>query len=351
VSLSKDFGSDNVTPACDAIMAALSAANVGSVASYGADEETARLKSVVSDIFETEVAVYPVTTGTAANSLALSQITPPMGAIYCYEAAHIVTDECGAPEFFTGGAKLIGFPAKDGKIRPEQITRAIGFAKEMGVHHVKPAAVSITQATEWGTAYGLGEIKAISAVAKEHSLALHMDGARFANALVHLNCTPAQATWRAGVDVLSLGATKNGALCAEAVVFFDANLAADFERRRKRAGHLWSKMRFLSAQLLAYLENDLWLSNATQANAMARRLAEGLKAVNGAELVQSVDANEVFMVMPEETVAALESQGFHFYRWPLHVTSSGVAIRLVTSYASLDADVDAFIVAALGRAQ
>jgi len=327
-------------------MAALSAANCGAAASYGGDELTAQLQALASKLFETEVAVYPVTTGTAANSLALSQLVPPFGAIYCYEAAHIVTDECGAPEFFSGGAKLVGFPAADGKIGAAQLQRAIAFAEEMGVHHVKPAAVSLTQATEWGTVYGLNELSAITAVARQHRLPVHMDGARFANALVHLNCSPAEATWKRGVDVLSLGATKNGALCAEAVVFFDPAMAGDFERRRKRAGHLWSKLRFLSAQLLAYLQGGLWLDNARHANGMATRMAQGLKSVAGARLLHPVDANELFVALPEPTVAALEKLGFQFYRWPLHVPETGVAIRLVTSYATLSADVDEFIGAA-----
>jgi threonine aldolase len=346
MALGRNFNSDNVAPACEAIIAALSAANAGSATSYGGDDLTARLQSVAGKLFETEVAVYPVTTGTAANSLALSQLVPPYGAIYCYEAAHIVTDECGAPEFFSGGAKLIGFPAADGKIRPEQLSQAIAFAEDMGVHHVKPAALSLTQASEWGTVYGLSELAAITAVARKHRLPVHMDGARFANALVYLNCSPAEATWKRGVDVLSLGATKNGALCAEAVVFFDPDMAGDFGRRRKRAGHLWSKMRFLSAQLLAYLNNGLWLDNARQANAMATRMALGLKAVAGAQLLHPVEANELFVALPEATVAHLEKLGFQFYRWPLSVLKSGVAIRLVTSYATSSAEVDDFIGAA-----
>src|SRR5271168_38635 len=180
----RNFHSDNVAPACEAIMAAVSAANVGMAASYGGDEWTARLQAVAGELFETDVAVFPVASGTAANSLALSQIAAPFGAIYCYEAAHIVTDECGAQEFFCGGAKLVGFPAADGKIGAGQLQRAIAFAEEMGVHHVKPAAISLTQATEWGTVYGLSELSAITAVAKQHRLPVHMDGARFANALV-----------------------------------------------------------------------------------------------------------------------------------------------------------------------
>ncbi len=341
-----NFGSDNVTPACDAVMQAVNAANSGTAASYGGDDLTAQLTMRANELFDTEVAIYPVTTGTAANSLALSQIAAPFGAIYCYEAAHIVTDECGAPEFFTGGAKLIGLPAPDGKITPRQLTHALSFADEMGVHHVKPAAISITQATEWGTVYTPEEIAALGALARERGLRLHMDGARFANAVAHLRCSPAEATWKSGVDVLSLGATKNGALCAEAVVFFDPKLAADFERRRKRAGHLWSKMRFLSAQLLAYLSDDLWLKNARHANAMAEALAQGLRSMPDARVLQPVHANEIFVELPEKTVVALESAAFKFYRWPLHQSDRGIAIRLVTSYMTRGSDIEAFIAAA-----
>lgn len=349
--MSQNFKSDNVTPVCDAIMAAIQAANAGSAASYGGDDFTQRLQIVASEVFATEVAIFPVTTGTAANSLALSHIVPPYGAVYCHDAAHIVTDECGAPEFFTGGAKLIGFPAADGKIAPERLASAIAFANDMGVHHVKPGALSLSQATEWGTVYELSEVSALAAVAKQHGLPVHMDGARFANALAHLGCTPAAATWKSGVDVLSLGATKNGALCAEAVVFFDAARAQDFERRRKQSGHLWSKMRFVSAQLLAYFDRELWLDNARHANAMATALAEGLKNLDGASLLQSVDANEVFVALPEGCVAALERQGFGFYRWPLSAVCSGVAIRLVTSYATSRTQVDEFLAAARSAAR
>jgi threonine aldolase len=343
--MAANFGSDNVTPACEAVMQAINAANHGAANSYGADDVTARLRSRANDLFETEVAIFPVTTGTAANALALSQLAAPFGAIYCYEAAHIVTDECGAPEFFTGGSKLIGLAAPDGKIRARQLTEAWAFADDMGVHHVKPAAVSVTQATEWGTVYRNEELEALAALAKARGLKMHMDGARFANALAHLKCSPAAATWKSGVDVLSLGATKNGALCAEAVVFFDLPLAADFERRRKRAGHLWSKMRFLSAQLLAYLENDVWLRNARHANAMAISLSKGLQEVPGARVLHPVEANEVFVEFPEKIVAALESAAFKFYRWPLHESASGVAIRLVTSYMTPASDVEAFTAA------
>jgi len=343
---SRNFGSDNVSPVCAPIMAAIAAANGGPTSSYGADEFTRQLQGAASRVFEKEVAIYPVATGTAANALALSQIAPPFGGIYCHETAHIVTDECGAPEFFTGGAKLLGLPSADGKISPQQLLAAMAYAEDMGVHHVKPAAVSITQATEWGTVYGLKEISSLTAVAKQHALPVHMDGARFANAMVHLACSPAQATWKSGVDVLSLGASKNGALCAEAVVFFDPALAENFERRRKQAGHLWSKLRYLSCQLLAYLEDDLWLRNARQANAMAAQMAQGLKSVERARLMQPVHANEIFVELPEKRVAALEKAGFHFYRWLLGPVTGGVAIRLVTTYATTAADVEDFIQAA-----
>jgi len=348
--LARNFSSDHVAPACPAIMAAINKANEGFVTSYGGDDLTAKLASVASELFEKQVAIFPVVSGTAANALALSQLVPSFGAIYCHEAAHIVTDEAGAPGFFTGGAQLIGFPAKDGKIRPEQLTKAVTYAEDLGLHHVKPGAVTLTQATEWGTVYSPDEIAAIGEIAKQYALPMHMDGARFANALVHLGCTPAEATWKCGVDVLSLGATKNGALGADAVVFFDPAMARDFERRRKRAGHLMSKTRFLSAQLNAYLKNGLWLENARHANTLAKKLAQGLESVSGARLLQPVDANEIFVELPERMVSALERHGFQFYRWPLDIAESGITLRLVTSYATPAEEVDALIAAAVSIA-
>jgi len=327
-------------------MAAIQAANADTVSSYGGDPLTQRLGRAFCELFEREVAVFPVATGTAANALSLSQLAPPYGGIYCHETAHIVTDECGAPEFFCGGAKLLALPGADGRIRAEQIAAGVAFARDMGVHHVKPAAVSLTQATEWGTVYPRAQIADISATARMAGLGLHMDGARFANALVHLDCSPAEATWKQGVDVLSFGATKNGALCAEAVVFFDPSKALEFGQRRKRAGHLWSKMRFISAQLLAYLQDDLWLRNARNANQMASRLGAGLAATEGVRLLQPVEANEVFAALPDSMVAGLEKQGFGFYRWPLAAVKDAVPIRLVTSWATRAAEVEAFLGAA-----
>jgi threonine aldolase len=339
--LHRNFGSDNVAPASEPILAAINAANQGTADSYGADKYTERLSAAMCTLFETDVAVFPVTTGTAANALALAQLVPPFGGVYCHDGAHVVTDECGAVEALSGGARLLGLPSPTGKITPEPLSAAIAYANDMGVHHVQPSAVTVTQATELGTVYSLDELSALTATAKRHGLGVHMDGARFANALVHLDCSPAAATWKSGIDALSFGASKNGALCAEAVVFFNPSLARNFERRRKQAGHLWSKMRYLSCQLLAYLEDDLWLRNARHANAMASRLAEGLSKVPGVRLVQTVQANEIFVALPERQIGTLERAGFHFYRWPLCVVEEGsAAIRLVTSYATTSADVD-----------
>jgi threonine aldolase len=346
--LSRNFTSDNVTPASAAILAAVQEANSDCEPSYGADRHSLRLAELANAVFETDVAIFPVASGTAANALALAQLVPPYGGVYCHATAHVTTDECAAPEFFTGGAKLLGLPGAQGKVTPAALRAALGHARDMGVHHVKPAALSLTQATEWGTVYQAAELTELCALAREHRLRVHMDGARFANALASLGCSPAAATWRAGVDVLSLGATKNGALCAEAVVFFDPGVAADFARRRKQSGHLWSKMRFLSAQLVAYLQDDLWLRNARHANAMAATLAAGLSEASGARVIGRVEANEVFVALPEACIARLEAAGFGFYRWPVPGVEPAAAIRLVTSYATRAADVAALVRAARG---
>ncbi len=347
----KNFGSDNVGPISPAILDALVAANQGTVPSYGGDPWTARLQEVVRDAFEApEAEVFAVATGTAANALALSALVPPYGGVYCDQSAHIENDECGAPEFFTGGAKLLTLPSLDGKLSPAVLRANLQASRAIGVHKSRPTAISITQATEWGTTYSLEQVREIGDTARELGLSLHMDGARFANALVTLGCTPADVTWRAGVDVLSLGATKNGAMAAEAVVFFRPGLSEEFARRRKRAGHLWSKARYLSAQLVAYLQDGLWLDNARQANAMATRLADGLLRLEGASLLHPVQSNEVFAVLPEPVIARLEVQGFLFYRWylpqGLEVDPGRLPIRLVTGLDTEAADVDALLAAA-----
>ncbi|NHO32145.1 threonine aldolase family protein [Acetobacter fallax] len=339
----RNFASDNVAPVCPEILAALGAANVGAVPSYGADPWTERLGVRVSEVFGTEVRVFPVSTGTACNSLALSALTPSWGAVLCDESAHIDNEECGAPEFFTGGAKLRGLPSSDGRIDPDLLGRTLEQGAGAGAHSSKLSALSVTQATEWGTVYGPEHLREVTGLARAAGLAVHMDGARFGNALAHLGCSPAEMTWQSGVDILSLGATKSGALAAEMLVVFDLARAADMDRRQKRAGHVWSKQRFLSAQLLAWLEDDLWLRNAANANEMAARLARGLVRQPGAVLPFETESNEVFVVLPELLLEALEAAGFGFYRWVTPPGVDGTLIRLVTSYDTRSEDVDALL--------
>ena len=341
-----NFRSDNVTGIAPEILAAIAAANTGDVPSYGADPVTARVGRRFAEIFEHEVAVFPLATGTAANALALAAVTPPWGVVYCHEESHVQTDECGAPEFYAGGAKLIGLPGADAKLRPEAI-EALMIGRGV-VHHAQPAAISISQVTEAGTLYTPVEIAALGALARDRGLALHMDGARFANAVAALACPPAEITWRAGVDVLSFGATKNGAVAAEAVIFFDPAKAADFAYRRKRGGHLLSKMRFLSAQLDAYLADGLWLRNATHANRVAARLAEGLAQVAGARLRYPAQANEVFVELPEGVIHALAEAGFGFYRWG---GESSPCLRLVAAFDSRLEDAERLIAVALRHSE
>ncbi len=341
-----DFRSDNVTGAAPQILAALAAAGTGPRSSYGEDEQTRRVEAALRETFQTELAVCFVTTGTAANSLGLALLSPPWGLVYCHEDAHVAADECGAPEFYTGGAKLCPLAGEHGRIRAEQLAALLPGGLGV-VQQVQPAAISLSQATEAGTSYRPADIAAIAEVAHRHGLRLHMDGARFANSLVFLGTTPAELTWRAGVDVLSFGASKNGALAAEAVIVFEPSLAASLAFRRKRGGHLLSKMRFLSAQLEAYLADGLWLQLARHANAMAARLAAGLTGVPGVRLCHPVEANEVFVEAPEAMIRALLADGFQFYRWP---GEHDARLRLVTAFDSRAADVDAFIAAAARHA-
>ena len=336
-----NFCSDNASGAAPEILRALEAANDGWAMPYGDDDLTRRLQARVQEIFETEAAVLPVATGTAANVLCLSVMTPPFGAIYCHRESHINVDECGAPEFYSGGAKLVALPGDHGKITPATLEAAIVDAGD--VHSVQPAAVSLTNASEAGTVYTPEETRAIAEIAKAHGLGLHLDGARFANALVALGCSPAEATWKAGVDALALGATKNGVLAGELVVLFDPGKAEELGYRRKRGGHLLSKMRFLSAQLEAYLADDLWLRNARHANAMAAALAEGLAELPGVELSHPVEANEIFVILPEPMIEGLFARGFQFYRWGPETDRE---VRLVTAFNTDPAHVDAFLSAA-----
>lgn len=345
-----NFGSDNMAGASPEILEALSRVNGGRAVPYGNDDVTARVKARFAEIFETEVEVFPVATGTAANALSIALMCPPWGAVWCHPESHANTDECGAPEFFAGGAKLHPVPGADGKFAAPALAEAIRLAGHRGVHEALPSAVSITQATEAGTVYSPDEVAAIAELCRGRGLGLHMDGARFANALVTLGCSPAEATWKAGVDILSFGATKNGALAAEAVVVFAAPLrakAGELGFRRKRAGHLVSKMRFLSAQLEAYLADGLWLRNARHANAMAARLASGLAAIDGVNLAYPVEANEVFPMLSEAMRDGLRRDGFQFYDWP---DAGPDAVRMICAYDTAESDVDALLASARSHA-
>lgn len=300
--------------------------------SYGEDQITERVRSRCRDIFETDVEIFPVISGTAGNALAIAAMTPPWGGVFCHEDAHIHRDELGAPEFFTGGAKLFPIAGADGRLHAGDVARVVHEIGEEGRTAV-PSCVSLTQATEAGTVYRIEELRAIADAAR---IGVHMDGARFANALVTLGCTAAEMTWKAGVDVLTFGATKNGALAAELIVVFRKELAAAIAPRWHRAGHRLSKMRFLSAQLDAYLRNDLWLRNARHANAMARRLAAGL----GAEVLRPVEANVVFARFDAAVARELAEKGFLFYEWPLFGAG---AVRLVCGFDTTEDEVDALL--------
>ncbi|MDP8913069.1 MAG: beta-eliminating lyase-related protein [Pseudomonadota bacterium] len=314
------FFSDNAAAACPEVMAAISEANRVDTA-YDGDALSARLDGAFSALFETKVEALWVTTGTAANSLALAALCPPYGSIVCHRDAHIQNDECGAPEFYTHGAKLLLAEGEGAKLNPASVEALLGTVRN-DVHQVQPAALSITNATEYGLVYTPAEVAALGELCKGRGLGFHMDGARFANAVARAGCSPADLTWRAGVDALSFGFVKNGGMSAEALIFFRPELRHATLYRRKRAGHLLSKGRFLAAQILAMLEDDVWLRNARAANESATRLAEAA----GNRLVLPVEANEIFLKATPEEAAKLRSQGFDFYDW-----GPGEA-RLVTAW-------------------
>lgn len=348
-----DFRSDNVASVAPEIMAAIAAANVGPAAGYGDDEISQRLEPAYSELFETDVRVFPVLTGTIANSLSAAVLTPPWGAIYAETDAHINQDECGGPEFFTGGAKILPLQGVNGKIPAAELQRAVDAGPKGFVHAAQPAALSITQTSEAGAAYSAGEIAELCEIARAAGLRVHMDGARFANAVVALNdgnqaSSPADITWRAGVDVLSFGATKNGALGAEAIILFRTELADEMAFRHKRAGQLASKMRYISAQLEAYIKDGLWLRMAEHANRMCWALADGLGAFANVRIDVYGGANELFVELPGETVVALRDQGFKFYDWP-ETAAAGpdrrCTIRLVTRHDTNPGEVNGFLAA------
>ena len=331
------FASDNVAGACPEVLEAILKANDGDRAPYGDDEISKNLQDKFSEIFEKEVIVFPTSSGTAANALALSTMTPSFGNIYCHKLSHINVDECGAPEFYTGGAKLVNLNGVNGKITAEELNKSI--SGKGVVHHTQPSSVSITQLCETGEAYELDEIKKVSEIAHNHKLNMHMDGARFANALVSLDCSPAEMTWKSGIDVLSFGATKNGCLDLSVIIFFKPELVGDLPFLMKRSGHLLSKMRFVSAQLEAYISNDIWLRNAKHANAMGKKLSQGLDQHKNIELAYPTDANEIFVKIPKDIIDQLNSEGYTINddEW------DGKAVRLVTAWNTSLSDIETFL--------
>ena len=333
--LAQQFASDNYAGICPEAWAAMETANRGHSTAYGDDPWTTRAANAFRDLFETECEVFFVFNGTAANSLALASLCQSYHGVICCDASHVETDECGAPEFFSNGSKLLVAPATDGKLTPASI-RELAM-KRQDIHYPKPRVVTITQPTETGRVYSLEELEAISAVCKEHGLSLHMDGARFANACASLGCSPAELSWKGGVDVLCFGGTKNGMAVGEAVIFFDRKLAIDFEYRCKQAGQLASKMRFLAAPWVGMLESGAWLKNAEHANACARYFAERVQQIGNVEVVSEVDANTVFLNAPEDILAALRTRGWRFY------TFIGGAARIMFAWDSDLKRIDALL--------
>jgi threonine aldolase len=333
----RQFASDNYAGICPEAWAAMAEANHAHEFSYGEDTWTARAADGLRQLFETDCEVFFVFNGTSANSLALATLCQSYHSILCHELAHVETSECGAPEFFANGSKILLLPGPMGKVQPEAVVHAV--TRRSDIHYPKPRALSLTQVTELGTAYSVAELQALCETARRFGLRVHMDGARFANAVAHLGVRPADLTWRVGVDVLCFGGTKNGLAVGEAVVFFDRELAREFDYRCKQGGQLASKMRFLSAPWLGLLQNDTWLRNAQHSNAMARRLAAGLRTLPGVEICYPVESNAVFVRFPPGVVEAMHRRGWHFYTG---VISPGES-RLMCSWDTTEEDVDSFL--------
>jgi threonine aldolase len=345
-----DFASDNAAGASRPILEALLAINDEFCPAYGADRHSAAAERALSALFERDVASFLVATGTGANALALGAVTPPWGAVFCHEHAHIIDDECGAPEMFSGGAKLVGIAGAIGKITPAALRDTLARFPRGLVKQVQPATLSLSQATECGTIYSCAEIAELASIAHAAGLSVHMDGARFANSVVALGCTPAEMTWKAGIDALSFGATKNGALACEAAIFFDRQRAADFAYQRKRGGHTLSKGRFLGVQMCAYLKDGHWLDLARHANASAARLEAGLRRVPGVRIPWPRQVNELFVILPKRADAALKAAGARYYDWGARSLSPDKAprrdevfVRLIASFATKEADIDRFV--------
>jgi threonine aldolase len=331
-----EFASDNTAPICPGAWTALEEANINEAPSYGEDRWTARVCDRIRDLFETDCDVYFVFNGTAANALSLAQLCQSFHSVICHEYSHIQTDECGAPEFFTKGSKLLLIGGSVGKIEIGQAEAIV--ARQTDLHSHKPRAISIAQATEFGTIYARDEIAAIGAFADAHNMFLHMDGARFANAVASLGCAPKTITWEVGVDVLCFGGTKNGTAAGELVIFFEKKLSHEFDYRVKQAGQLGSKMRFLAAPWLGLLTGDVWLRNAQHANRIARNLAARLRNEAKIEIIFPVDANAVFVRMNEQLVGHLQSRGWHFYKFV-----APDIYRLMCSWSTTEAAISDFI--------
>ena len=332
-----DFRSDNTGSAAPEIVEAIAAANSGTAAGYGNDRWTAEVQRRVSELFEKEVQVFPVATGTAANALALASLCPPWGAVYCSPKAHIETSEANATGFFGAGVKLVLVEGDHGKVAAQALAATLGATGIGQKHKSQPAALNLTQAAEMGTVYTLEEIHALTEIARAYKMKVHMDGARFANAMARLGCMPAEATWKAGVDVLSFGVTKNGGLLCDAIVVFSDGIAEPLAHHLRRAGQVWSKMRYAAAQLLAYVEDGLWLRNAAHANALAARIDAGLKSLPGVKRAAPIDANEVFLELPPTVMDGLERDGIVFFR------RTPTLARFVCRFDGHEAEVDALL--------
>jgi len=333
-----NFKSDNVASVHPLIMQAIVDANTGMACSYGHDSYSEEMQKVMSQVFEKEVFPFLVCSGTSANSLALSAICPPYAEIYCSNDAHILHDECNAPGLFTHGARLVPSTSTPSKINVESIVASCEWAKNNRPHACKPGCVTITQTTELGQVYSLEEIQKVAKVAHENGMKLHMDGARFTNAMVSLGCTPAEMTWKSGVDVISFGATKNGGMMGEVVLFFDEKLAHDFDYIHKRGGQLMSKTRFFASQMIAFFKDDLWIKLAKHSNQMAKKLENGIKDSEKVKIVHPVVANELFVKAKRTDIQKLWDQGALFYEWNIKED----LYRFVTSWATKESEIEAF---------
>jgi threonine aldolase len=344
-----NFASDNTASVHPKIMEGLQCANEGYADGYGNDGTTRHVTEMIREIFEApDAVVYLVATGTAANALSLATLVDPWQTIFCHPKSHIEEDECGAPEFYTNGAKLTLIDGPDAKIDSELFRAKAEYVSQLDVHRIQLGALSLTNVTEVGTVYSVAEIQALTKIAKEFGIATHLDGARFTNAMVALGCTPAEMTWKSGIDVVSFGGTKNGCMGVEAVILFDPDKAWEFELRRKRGGHLFSKNRFLAAQMEAYLTDDLWIKLAKQANAMGDLLAAGLKNIKGSNFIHPQQANMLFCGWPRSGHELAQAAGAMYYPWPVGHPEKGpqdelLTARLVTSWSTTPQDVERFL--------